>query len=149
MIEQLMESYDNKLCTEEKNLVVKFYNTVDDIDAAMILCEKLSADGYGKSLNKANKSSTKIVSEYISKYQIANITGTSVEYIESLPFDIQDELLDCYESGVNNKNLFKILDLEYKPAKTVKVKNNQLKKRPSLLKKLRYYQNLINRQNSN
>ncbi len=37
------------------NLVVGFYNTVGDFDAAMVLCEKLSAEGYGKSLNKANK----------------------------------------------------------------------------------------------
>lgn len=146
MINQLIADYENKLCTEEKNLVKGFYNTVGDFDAAMILCEKLSADGYGKSLNRANKSSTATVSEYISKYQIAVITGTSVEYIESLPIDIQDELLDCYELGADNNNLFKILDLEYKPVKTVEVKNYQVKKRPSLLKKLRYYQNLINRQ---
>lgn len=146
MINQLIADYKNKLCTEEKNLVIGFYNTVGDFDAAMILCEKLSADGYGKSLNRANKNSTAAINEYISKYQIAIITGTSVEYIESLPIDIQDELLDCYESGADNKNLFKILDLEYKPVKTVEVKNNQVKKRPSLLKKLRYYQNLINRQ---
>ena len=145
MINQLIADYENTLCTEEMNLVVGFYNTVGDFDAAMVLCEKLSAKGYGKSLNKANKSSTAAVSEYISKYQIADITGTSVEYIEALPFDIQDELLDCYESDSDNKNLFKILDLEYKPEK-VEVKNNQVKKRPSLLKKLRYYQNLINRQ---
>ena len=145
MINQLIADYENILCTEEMNLVVGFYNTVGDFDAAMVLCEKLSADGYGKSLNKANKSSTAAVSEYISKYQIADITGTSVEYIESLPFDIQDELLDCYESDSDNKNLFKILDLEYKPEK-VEVKNNPVKKRPSLLKKLRYYQNLINLQ---
>ena len=117
MINQLIADYENILCTEEMNLVVGFYNTVGDFDAAMVLCEKLSADGYGKSLNKANKSSTAAVSEYISKYQIADITGTSVEYIESLPFDIQDELLDCYESDSDNKNLFKILDLEYKPEK--------------------------------
>ena len=140
MINQLIADYENTLCTEEMNLVVGFYNTVGDFDAAMVLCEKLSAKGYGKSLNKANKSSTAAVSEYISKYQIADITGTSVEYIEALPFDIQDELLDCYESDSDNKNLFKILDLEYKPEK-VEVKNNQVKKRPSLLKKLRYYQN--------
>ena len=145
MINQLIADYENTLCTEEMNLVVGFYNTVGDFDAAMVLCEKLSAKGYGKSLNKANKSSTAAVSEYISKYQIADITGTSVEYIEALPFDIQDELLDCYESDSDNKNLFKILDLEYKPEK-VEVKNNQVKKRPSLLKKLRYYQNLINLQ---
>lgn len=145
MINQLIADYENTLCTEEMNLVVGFYNTVGDFDAAMVLCEKLSADGYGKSLNKANKSSSAAVSEYISKYQIADITGTSVEYIESLPFDIQDELLDYYESDSDNKNLFKILDLEYKPEK-VEVKNNQVKKRPSLLKKLRYYQNLINLQ---
>ena len=130
MINQLIADYENILCTEEMNLVVGFYNTVGDFDAAMVLCEKLSADGYGKSLNKANKSSTAAVSEYISKYQIADITGTSVEYIESLPFDIQDELLDCYESDSDNKNLFKILDLEYKPEK-VEVKNNPVKKRPS------------------
>ena len=117
MINQLIADYENTLCTEEMNLVVGFYNTVGDFDAAMVLCEKLSAKGYGKSLNKANKSSTAAVSEYISKYQIADITGTSVEYIESLPFDIQDELLDCYESDSDNKNLFKILDLEYKPEK--------------------------------
>ena len=55
------------------------------------------------------------------------------------------QLLDCYESDSDNKNLFKILDLEYKPEK-VEVKNNPVKKRPSLLKKLRYYQNLINLQ---
>lgn len=146
MIEQLIADYENKLCTEEKNLVTRFYNIIGDFDAAMILCERLAADGYGKSLNRANKSSAAAVEEYISKYHIASITGTSVEYIESLPFDIQDELLDCYESGSDNANLFKILDLEYKPAKTVEVKNNQVKKRPSLLKKLRYYQNLINRQ---
>ena len=109
MINQLIADYENILCTEEMNLVVGFYNTVGDFDAAMVLCEKLSAEGYGKSLNKANKSSTAAVSEYISKYQIADITGTSVEYIESLPFDIQDELLDCYESDSDNKNLFKIL----------------------------------------
>ena len=138
MINQLIADYENTLCTEEMNLVVGFYNTVGDFDAAMVLCEKLSADGYGKSLNKANKSSSAAVSEYISKYQIADITGTSVEYIESLPFDIQDELLDYYESDSDNKNLFKILDLEYKPEK-VEVKNNPVKKRPSLLKKLRYY----------
>ena len=144
MINQLIADYENILCTEEMNLVVGFYNTVGDF-GAMVLCEKLSADGYGKSLNKANKSSSAAVSEYISKYQIADITGTSVEYIESLPFDIQDELLDCYESDSDNKNLFKILDLEYKPEK-VEVKNNPVKKRPSLLKKLRYYQNLINLQ---
>lgn len=146
MINQLISDYENKLCAEEKNLVIGFYNTVGDFDAAMILCEKLSADGYGKSFNKANKSSTAAVNEYISKYQIAVITKTSVEYIESLPFDIQDELLECYESGADNKNLFKILDLDYKREKTAEVKNNQVKKRPSLLKKLRYYQNLINRQ---
>lgn len=127
MINQLIADYENTLCTEEMNLVVGFYNTVGDFDAAMVLCEKLSAKGYGKSLNKANKSSTAAVSEYISKYQIADITGTSVEYIEALPFDIQDELLDCYESDSDNKNLFKILDLEYKPEK-VEVKNNQVKK---------------------
>ena len=85
MINQLIADYENILCTEEMNLVVGFYNTVGDFDAAMVLCEKLSAEGYGKSLNKANKSSTAAVSEYISKYQIADITGTSVEYIESLP----------------------------------------------------------------
>ena len=146
MINQLIADYENILCTEEMNLVVGFYNTVGDFDAAMVLCEKLSAEGYGKSLNKANKSSTAAVSEYISKYQIADIIGTSVEYIESLPFDIQDELLDCYESDSDNKNLFTILDLEYKPEKTAEVKNNQVKKRPSILKKLRYYQNLINLQ---
>lgn len=146
MINQLISDYENKLCAEEKNLVIGFYNTVGDFDAAMILCEKLSADGYGKAFNKANKSSTAAVNEYISKYQIAVITKTSVEYIESLPFDIQDELLECYESGADNKNLFKILDLDYKREKTAEVKNNQVKKRPSLLKKLRYYQNLINRQ---
>ena len=118
MINQLIADYENTLCTEEMNLVVGFYNTVGDFDAAMVLCEKLSAEGYGKSLNKANKKQFgKAVSEYISKYQIADITGTSVEYIESLPFDIQDELLDCYESDSDNKNLFKILDLEYKPEK--------------------------------
>lgn len=146
MINQLISDYENKLCAEEKNLVIGFYNTVGDFDAAMILCEKLSADGYGKAFNKANKSSTAAVNEYISKYQIAVITKTSVEYIESLPFDIQDELLECYESGADNKNLFKILDLDYNREKTAEVKNNQVKKRPSLLKKLRYYQNLINRQ---
>lgn len=146
MINQLISDYENKLCAEEKNLVIGFYNTVGDFDAAMILCERLSADGYGKSFNKANKSSTATVNEYISKYQIAVITKTSVEYIESLPFDIQDELLECYESGADNKNLFKILDLDYEREKTAEVKNNQVKKRPSLLKKLRYYQNLINRQ---
>ena len=86
MINQLIADYENTLCTEEMNLVVGFYNTVGDFDAAMVLCEKLSAKGYGKSLNKANKSSTAAVSEYISKYQIADITGTSVEYIEALPF---------------------------------------------------------------
>ncbi len=43
----------NTLCTEEMNLVVGFYNTVGDFDAAMVLCEKLSAKGYGKSLNKS------------------------------------------------------------------------------------------------
>ncbi len=146
MINQLISDYENKLCAEEKNLVIGFYNTVGDFDAAMILSEKLSADGYGKSFNKASKSSMAMVNEYISKYQIAVITKTSVEYIESLPFDIQDELLECYESGADNKNLFKIFDLDYKCEKTAEVKNNQVKKRPSLLKKLRYYQNLINRQ---
>ena len=134
MINQLIADYENTLCTEEMNLVVGFYNTVGDFDAAMVLCEKLSAKGYGKSLNKANKSSTAAVSEYISKYQIADITGTSVEYIEALPFDIQDELLDCYESDSDNKNLFKILDLEYKPEK-VEVKNNQVKKKTVIAEK--------------
>ena len=55
MINQLIADYENILCTEEMNLVVGFYNTVGDFDAAMVLCEKLSAEGYGKSLNKANK----------------------------------------------------------------------------------------------
>lgn len=54
MINQLIADYENILCTEEMNLVVGFYNTVGDFDAAMVLCEKLSAEGYGKSLNKAN-----------------------------------------------------------------------------------------------
>ena len=110
MINKLLSDYENKLCTEEINLVRSFFNAIGDFSAAMILCEKLSADGYGKSLNTASKSSTAAVSEYISKYQIASITGTSVEYIESLPFDIQDELLDCYESGADNINLFEILN---------------------------------------
>lgn len=151
MINQLLADYENKLCSEEKNLVLNFYNTVGDFDAAMILCEKLSADGYGKSLNMANKSSAAAVNEYISKYRIANITGTSVEYIDSLPFDIQDELLDYYESGADNKNLFKILDLEYIPYKPERVQSKILSQKaenqkPSLLKKLKYYQNLIRQQ---
>ena len=50
MINQLIADYENTLCTEEMNLVVGFYNTVGDFDAAMVLCEKLSAEGYGKSL---------------------------------------------------------------------------------------------------
>ena len=44
MINQLIADYENTLCTEEMNLVVGFYNTVGDFDAAMVLCEKLSAE---------------------------------------------------------------------------------------------------------
>ena len=39
MINQLIADYENTLCTEEMNLVVGFYNTVGDFDAAMVLCE--------------------------------------------------------------------------------------------------------------
>ena len=98
------------------------------------------------------------------------MTGTSVKYIESLPADIQDSLLECLYStddmGYVMKKLMEILDLKTekteklaknaeqakpeqpeKKAKPSKKKSTPKAKeldKPSLLERLKHYQDFIN-----
>ena len=103
------------------------------------------------------------------------MTGTSVKYIESLPADIQENLLECLYStkdmGYVMKKLLEILDLKTekaeklaknaeqakpeqpeKKAKPSKKKstskaNPKVKEqdKPSLLERLKHYQDFINK----
>lgn len=138
MINQLLADYQNKLCTEELIMIQGFYEITKDFNATMILSEKLALKGYGIALQKASPESRAYIDEYIQFYKISQMTGTSIEYLQKLPIDIQDELI---ENSFDKKKLFSILNLENIPLKTIEYA------KPSLLKKLRYYQEWIKTQN--
>lgn len=103
MIEQLLLSYHEKLCAQEIMLVTNFFNSTSDIKAAELLADRLSAKGYGLALNRASPVDIEAVNGEIMKYDIADITQTSVEYINSLPYDVQDELIYFYSINRNMK----------------------------------------------
>lgn len=174
MINDILIEYENKLCDDEKELIREFYHQTHDKNAAVILCERIFASGYSKAFGKMSETTRIAVQNYIDIYQIGHMTGTSVKYIESLPADIQDSLLECLYStddmGYVMKKLMEILDLKTeksektgksteknKPEKlenkssptekkhTPKASNKAKEKdKPSLLERLKHYQDFIN-----
>ncbi len=166
MIEQLLSSYREKLCAQEIMLVTNFFNSTSDIKAAELLADRLSVKGYGLALNKASPVDIEAVNNEIMKYDIADITHTSVEYINSLPYDVQDELVYFYSINRNmNQNEFAnklndimnlnddaVFKIEVQPAAVnsqlnhisgIKKKAYTENKKPSLLGKLRKYEKMI------
>ena len=174
MINDILIEYEDKLCDDEKELIREFYHQTHDKNAAVILCERIFASGYSKAFGKMSETTRIAVQNYIDIYQIGQMTGMSVKYIESLPADIQESLLECLYStkdmGYVMKKLLEILDLKTekteklaknaeqakpeqpeKKAKPSKKKstskaNPKVKEqdKPSLLERLKHYQDFIN-----
>lgn len=169
MINDILIGYENKLCDDEKELIREFYHQTHDKNAAVILCERIFASGYSKAFGKMSETTRIAVQNYIDIYQIGQMTGTSVKYIESLPADIQESLLECLYStkdmGYVMKKLLEILDLKTEKSEktgksteksekkssptekkhTPKASNKTKEKdKPSLLERLKHYQDFIN-----
>lgn len=169
MINDILIEYENKLCDDEKELIREFYYQTHDKNAAVILCERIFASGYSKAFGKMSETTRIAVQNYIDIYQIGQMTGTSVKYIESLPADIQESLLECLYStkdmGYVMKKLLEILDLKTEKSEktgksteksekkssptekkhTPKASNKTKEKdKPSLLERLKHYQDFIN-----
>ncbi len=160
MIETLLSSHSKSLCSQEIMLITNFFNCTNDIKAAELLADKLAAKGYGLALNRASPVDVEAINCEIIKYDIAEITHTSIEYINALPYDIRDELVDFYDRNKNInqhdflKKLHDIMNLSIKNAtsnQTEKKRNNNsdAKKpkvksaKPSLLGKLKKYESMI------
>lgn len=164
MIEQLLTAYREKLCKQEIMLLTNLYNASNDIKSTELFADKLAAKGYGLAMNRASPIDIKAVNCEIIKYDIAELTHTSIEYINSLPYDICDELIDFYNININmncndfSDKLLQIMNMNY-PDETLSEKivtsdiNRILihknkpfqNKKPSLLKRLRKYEELVKR----
>ena len=165
MIEQLISSYENRLCKQELTLITNLYNASEDIKAAELLADRLASKGYGLALKRASPVDVKAVNAEIVKYDIAALTNTSREYINSLPEDVVDELIEFYNTNINMgrddfaKKLSQIMNMEYAQVETqhsdihineIKTMKNRrrkpvVNKKPSLLGRLREYENQIKR----
>lgn len=170
MIKHLLSEYRKKLCDQEIMLVTNFFNASSDIKAAELLADRLSAKGYGLALNRASPIDIENVNCDIIKYDIATITDTSVDYINSLPYDIRDELIYFYRTNKNmNQNDFayklnnimnlnsdtvnietqsvstnyNVMEKMVLPIDKTSIQNDRHPKKTSLLGKLRHYEKMI------
>ncbi len=84
MIEQLISSYENRLCKQELTLVKSLYSASDDIKAAELLAERLASKGYGLALKRASPIDVRAVNTELIKYAIASRTDRSINQINSL-----------------------------------------------------------------
>ena len=149
--------YEDFLSEDEIQLAITFYEYTGNTNKTIIICDNLKIAFYGKTFGCIDTAAVNEINEEIAKSVCLKLIGRDEKYFDSLPIDLQDDVIELYEKVLDEEELRdKLLELlKIKPC-TVRLNNNEKKgikpkeeiksqKKPSLLARLREYQRAINR----